>query len=135
MSKVEELLDNVSYENDKMYVPSSFALEMVNFIKLVNGAEGEENKTPVLHLRMLDQFVSHERRIANMVHRGSGKSTLMEYLILYLAVFGGELPGFGRIELALYISDSIDNGVKTMRKNLQYRYDNSEVLTRIHTSS
>lgn len=128
MSKVEELLDNVSYENDKMYVPSSFALEMVNFIKLVNGAEGEENKTPVLHLRMLDQFVSHERRIANMVHRGSGKSTLMEYLILYLAVFGGELPGFGRIELALYISDSIDNGVKTMRKNLQYRYDNSEFL-------
>jgi N4 gp68-like protein len=62
MSKVEELLDNVSYENDKMYVPSSFALEMVNFIKLVNGAEGEENKTPVLHLRMLDQFVSHERK-------------------------------------------------------------------------
>ena len=54
-------------------------------------------------------------------------TVLGEYLFLYLAVFG-ELPTFGRIDLAIYVSDSIDNGVKDMRKNLEYRYDNSTFL-------
>jgi predicted phage terminase large subunit-like protein len=40
----------------------------------------------------------------------------------------GELPGFGRVDLALYVSDSIDNGVKNMRKNLEFRYENSDFL-------
>ena len=125
---VDAWLDDVSYEEDPYYVPSLFALEMVNFIKLVNGGEGEENKTPVLHLRMLDELVMGERNIANLVYRGSGKTTLMgEYLFLYIAVYGG-IPGFGDIDLALYVSDSIENGVKNMRKNLEYRWENSEFL-------
>jgi phage terminase large subunit-like protein len=48
-------------------------------------------------------------------------------LFLYIAVYG-EIPGFGRIDLALYVSDSIENGVKNMRKNLEFRHDNSEFL-------
>jgi predicted phage terminase large subunit-like protein len=63
----------------------------------------------------------------NMCHRGIAKSTLKEYLILYLAVYG-ELPNFGLVPYALYISDSIDNGVKKMRKNLEFRWENSEFL-------
>jgi predicted phage terminase large subunit-like protein len=54
-------------------------------------------------------------------------STLKEYLILYLAVFG-ELPDFGKVPYALYVSDSIDNGIKKMRKSLEYRWNNSEFL-------
>jgi hypothetical protein len=50
-----------------------------------------------------------------------------EYLFLYLAVYG-KLPGFGEINLALYVSDSIENGVKNMRKNLEYRWENSDFL-------
>ena len=50
-----------------------------------------------------------------------------EYLFLYLATYG-ELPGFGVIDLALYVSDSIENGVKNMRKNLEFRWDNSAFL-------
>ena len=42
----------------------------------------------------------------------------------------GKLPGFGAINLALYVSDSIENGVKNMRKNLEYRWENSEFLQR-----
>ena len=125
---VQQWLEEVDYSNWDKYVPSEFSIGFVNFIKLVNGNEGEENKTPVLHYRMLDSLVSNETNIATMVHRGAAKTTLFgEYLILYLAVFG-ELPNFGRVDLALYLSDSIDNGVKSMRKNLEYRWENSEFL-------
>lgn len=128
---VEEWLKSVDYKEDPNYVPSLFALEFITFIKLVNGGEGEENKTPVLHMRMLDTLVNSEgdqRRIANMVFRGSGKTTVLgEYLFLYIAVYG-KLPGFGKVNLALYVSDSIENGVKNMRKNLEYRWENSDFL-------
>jgi len=128
---VEEWLRDVCYADDPTYMPSKFALEFITFIKLVNGGEGEENKTPVLHLNMLDkvaQAKGDQVRIANMVFRGAAKTTLLgEYLFLYLAVYG-KLPGFGKINLALYVSDSIDNGVKNMRKNLEYRYENSDFL-------
>jgi len=125
---VDELLDNVDYSHDPSYVPSMFALEFVNFIKLVNGAEGEENKTPVLHYKMLDLIAGADMSIINMLYRGSAKTTLMgEYLFLYLAVYG-EIPGFGKVDIAIYVSDSIENGVKNMRKNLEYRWENSEFL-------
>lgn len=126
---VEEWLNGVSYAEDPNYVPSAFAQAFVSFIKLVNGGQGEENVTPVLHLKMLDQIDQpNSRKIANMVHRGAAKTTVLgEYLILYLATFG-ELPTFGRVDFALYVSDSIDNGVKNMRKNLEYRWENSEFL-------
>lgn len=54
-------------------------------------------------------------------------TTILEYLILYIAVFG-DIPVFGRIVYALYVSDSVDNGVKKMRKALEYRYYNSAFL-------
>ena len=125
---VEDWLKEVSYEVDPSYVPTDFALAFVNFIKMVNGDEGEENKTPVLHFKMLDQITQGEDRILNMVHRGAAKTTVMgEYLFLYIGVHG-EIPGFGKIEVALYISDSVENGVKNMRKNLEHRYEKSSFL-------
>lgn len=125
---VDAWLNATDYSVDPGYVPSDFAIEFVTFIKMVNGHEGEENKTPVLHFNMLDQIDTGENRIANMVFRGAAKTTVLgEYLFLYIAVYGG-LPSFGRIELALYVSDSIDNGVKNMRKNLEFRYENSPFL-------
>ena len=126
---VEEWLNGVSYKEDPDYVPSLFATMFVDFIKLVNGGQGEENVTPTLHLKMLDQIDQpNSRKIANMVHRGAAKTTVLgEYLILYLATFG-ELPTFGTVDFALYVSDSIDNGVKNMRKNLEYRWENSDFL-------
>lgn len=125
---VEDYLNSVVYSNQLTYCPSDFALEFVTFIKLVNGAEGEENKTPVVHYKMLDTITLGHRRITNLCHRGIAKTTVMgEYLFLYLAVYG-QLPGFGDIDLCLYVSDSIENGVKNMRKNLEHRYENSDFL-------
>lgn len=125
---VEQYVDEVIYGKDAEYSPSDFALEFINFIKLVNGEQGEENLTPVLHFRMLDQVRGKRKNIVNMLFRGAAKTTLLgEYLFLYIGCFGG-LPDFGHIQLALYVSDSIENGVKNMRKNLEYRWENSEFL-------
>ena len=127
---VEDYLNNISYGPDPGYVPSEFALEFLNFIKLVNGVDGEENKSPVIHMKMLDQIAYGGANICNMCARGTAKTTVLgEYMFLYLAVYG-KLPGFGKINLALYVSDSIENGVKNMRKNLEFRWDNSEFLQR-----
>lgn len=126
--KVEEYLNATSYIDDPKYVPSNFALEFVTFIKLVNGQQGEEHLTPLVHYRMLDTITEGGRRVVNLCHRGIAKTTVMgEYLFLYIATYG-ELPGFGKIDLALYVSDSIENGVKNMRKNLEFRWENSEFL-------
>jgi predicted phage terminase large subunit-like protein len=125
---VEDYLKTVSYEEDDTYVPSRFALEFVNFIKLVNGAQGEENETPVVHYRMLDELVSNDKHICNMCSRGLAKTTLLgEYLFLDLAVYG-KLPGFGKVDYALYVSDSIENGVKKMRYRIERRWENSPFL-------
>lgn len=125
---VEDYLREVSYRVTPGYVPSQFALEFVTFIKLVNGAQGEEHSTPLVHYYMLDTITEGGTRIANLCHRGIAKTTVMgEYLFLYIATYG-ELPGFGVVDLALYVSDSIENGVKNMRKNLEYRWENSDFL-------
>lgn len=125
---VEDYLNEISYQDEPDYVPSEFALEFVSFIKLVNGEAGEENATPVMHLKMLDQLVSSSKNICNLCSRGLAKSTIMgEYLFLYLAVYG-ELPGFGEVSYALYVSDSIENGVKKMRYRMERRRENSEFL-------
>ncbi len=127
---VDEWLDEVNYYefNHGNYQPSEFALKYVNFIKLVNGVEGEANKTPVMHLKMLDQIAGSKENIANLCFRGAAKTTLMgEYFIPYIGVFGG-VDGFGSIDGMIYVSDSMENGVASLRKNLEYRYYNSEFL-------
>ena len=110
------------------YVPSEFSLKFMNFIKLVNGDTGEDNKTPVMHLAMLDKLATKQRKTANLCARGTAKTTLfMEYLVLYLAVFG-TLPNFGDVSGMLYVSDSMDNGVRSARNSIEFRYNNSEFL-------
>lgn len=128
---VDDYLNEVDFlmlNSHAGYVPSEFALKFMNFIKLVNGDVGEDNKTPVMHLAMLDKLAGKEKKIANLCARGTAKTTLfMEYLTLYLAVFNN-LPNFGSVTGMLYISDSMDNGVKSARNSIEFRYNNSEFL-------
>ena len=127
---LDEWLESVDYSelNSGFYRPSPFSLKFMNFIKLVNGSEGESHKTPVMHLAMLDKITGTKIRTVNLCHRGSGKTTLfMEYFNLYLGMFG-EIDGFGNLDSMIYISDSMDNGVKSARKNIEFRWENSEFL-------
>jgi hypothetical protein len=125
--KVEDFLRDICYDDDPDYVPSDFALEFLNFIKMVNGERGEEHASPVVHMKMLDQ-VPGEENVCNLCSRGLAKTTVLgEYLFLYLAVYG-EIPDFGRVDYALYVSDSIENGVKKMRYRMERRWENSAFL-------
>lgn len=127
---LDEWLDSVDYKwlNDGSYVPSEFSLYFMNFIKLVNGKTGESHKTPPVHLAMLDTAIGPSKHIANLCFRGAAKTTLFfEYFSLFLGVFG-YLPNFGDVPGMIYVSDSMDNGVKSARKNTEFRYNNSEFL-------
>lgn len=128
--EVDKWLNEVDYSllNSSEYVPSEFALMFMNFVKLVNGAQNESHKTPPFHLAMLDKMIGDSEYIANLCFRGAAKTTLfMEYMTLFLALFNN-LPGFGRVEGMIYVSDSMENGVKSARKNIEFRYNNSEFL-------
>jgi len=125
---VDEWLNDTSYAVDPAYVPSEFALGFVSFMKLVNAEKPEVNKTPVMHYHMLDNITGKKRDTVNMCARGTAKSTIMgEYLYLYLAVYG-DIPGFGDVDYSLYVSDSIENGVKKMRLRLERKWQNSAFL-------
>lgn len=121
---VEQWLRETDYQF-MGYMPKAEALMFVNFIKEVN-AGTEENETPLVHLKMMDRVFNKDRRCAILCHRGIGKTTLFaEYLFLFIAAFG-DLPGFGNVNLALYVTDSIENGVKNLRRNVEHRYSESE---------
>jgi len=123
---LEEYLDDVDYDF-KDYIPSKEAVKFVNFIKLVNGGE-EANKTPVVHFKVLDNVFSKKKRHAIVCHRGFAKTTLMaEYLFMYIAVFGS-MPNFGEVSLALYVADSAEGGAKNLRKNIEFRYNQSDFM-------
>jgi predicted phage terminase large subunit-like protein len=124
---LEELVKKVDYKSlNEGYVPSQFAIKFVNFIKLVNGGQ-EENKTPIFHYDLLDTISKYKNNLI-IAFRGSSKTTLSsEYLFLYIATFG-ELDGFGDVSVAMYVGDTMDNGCKNLRKNIEHRYYNSEFL-------
>jgi len=127
---VDDYLNEVDFDwlNSGGYLPSQFALEFMNFIKLCNDGRGEDNKTPVMHLAMLDKLPNRKKKVTNLCARGTAKTTLMmEYLTLYLAMFN-KIPGFGTVPGMLYISDSMENGVKSARESIKSRYYSSEFL-------
>jgi len=109
------------------YKPSVFAYKLIAFIKMVNGGEGEENVSPIIHYDMFDQLPFNHQNLF-VAARGTAKTTaLHEYIILYLAVYG-EIEGFGQVDVGIYISDTMDNGLTSMRTNLQFRWENSDFL-------
>ena len=100
----------------------------INFIKEVNDGV-EENDSPIIHLKMSDNVFSPTRRNAILAARGLSKTSLFgEYLTLWIASFG-HIPNFGKVPLSLYITDSIENGVKNLRRNVEFRFQNSDYLS------
>lgn len=130
MSKtVEEYLSEVDYKAwEKTYIPSEFALKYMNFIKMVNAGKEDIQTSPLAHYKMADSLVTKNHKIANLCSRGFGKTVVMgEMLILYLAVFN-ELPNLGKCNVIIYVADSMENGAKSLRTNVEARYNHSEFL-------
>ena len=127
VENLDTLLKRVNYKAlEQGYVPTTFALKFINFIKLVNGEVGEENKSPLFHYKILDTILNNNNSLI-VSFRGSAKTSIMEYLFLYLGVFG-KLEGFGDVSVTMYIGDTMENGCKNLRANIEHRYRNSEFL-------
>lgn len=125
---VDDHLNAVNYSEDPHYVPSEFAVKFVDFIKMVNDGKGESSPTPTFHYKMLDSIANGDERIANLASRGTAKTSIFaEYLIPYIAVYGG-IDGFGEVDAIIYVSDTVENGVKSLKKNIEYRHEQSDFL-------
>ena len=125
-TSLEDIIKQTDYIKLKNYVPSQFSVKFINFIKLVNGDMGEENRSPLFHYELLDTIHKHKDILA-VVFRGGGKTAIMEYMLLYIAVFG-KLEGFGDVSVAMYVGDTMENGCKNLRANIEHRYRHSEFL-------
>ena len=127
---VEEALNNINYDWDG-FKPTMDALKFTTFIQEVNNGDGEENKTPIVHTAMMEKVFNKKKRSLVLCHRGLGKTTVFaEYLFMHIAAFG-YMPGFGKVDLAIYVSDSVENGVKNLRRNIEHRYGNSEMMQKM----
>jgi hypothetical protein len=130
---LEDILLTIDYDRfEHNYVPTKWAYKFIAFIKLVNGSMGEENTSPLFHYDMLDQLTIGRQNLFVCFRGGAKTTAIHEYMFLYIAVYG-DAADFGEVNVAMYISDTIDNGVKSMRQNLEFRYNNSPFLQKYLT--
>lgn len=111
------------------YVPSKESLEFITFIR---AAGIEENANAEIHYRLADKYFSRDKQILIESFRGSAKSTIMEWAVIYTAV-KGELPGFGKVDFIAFIGDSAENGVKNFFRNVAAKIDASLFLQQFIT--
>ena len=109
------------------YVPSKESLEFIAFIRACGI---EEHANAEIHYRLADKYFSLDKQILIESFRGSAKSTLMEWLVLYTAAMG-ELKGFGKVGFIAFIGDSAENGVKNFFRNLVAKIDRSDLLQQL----
>ena len=139
---VDKLLDYVDLSLD-WYIPSDFTIEFMIFIRLVLGEE-PENTSPKAHYFFIDcifqqpnvkpffmargiNFDELSDRVIILASREFSKSTLVTYLFLYMAA-KGTVPGFGRVNYGIYISDSMRNNVATTMDTIRKVYMESKYL-------
>lgn len=122
---IQQHLSLIDYDF-KDYTPSIDSLKVIEFINRVNGGR-EENKSPLVHCQMIDKIISGSSRVAIMASRGLSKSSLIEYIILYLACFG-ELGAIKKPTYIMYIAADMERGAKKFRSGLEFKYANSKYL-------
>ncbi len=121
---------NHSFKDDKEnYLPIAESLKFIAFIRACNI---EDNVSPEIHYMLADKYFSKDKQVLIEAFRGSAKSTLMEWFVLYAAVMG-EVVGFGEVRFIAFIGDSMDNGVKNFFRNISSKIDQSELLRSLLT--
>ena len=143
---VDKLLDHVDVVLE-WYIPSAEAIDFMNFMRLVLGEE-PENANPKAHYFLIDcifkspevkpffdvRNIDYELlndRVLVLATREFSKSTLLgSMLVLYIAATGS-MPGFGKINYMLYVSDSMRNNVKTTMETIGSVYRESQYLRNI----
>lgn len=124
---VDEYLNQVDFEELNNYIPSEFSIMFINFLKVVSVGMDMDSSPPV-HYKMIDGLCDRKQYLANLCSRGLSKTTVFaEILIPFLAVYR-HIPNFGLVDTAIYVADSMENGAKNLRKNIESRYEKSDQL-------
>lgn len=131
LKSVDEYLNHVDYSDSfiKNYQPSPFAIKYLSFCSLINQSIGLETEpTPISHFIILDSLVYGRRATTSLCSRGQGKTTLIPLRMPWFMAVFNEIPRIPKFNFMLYISDSVDNGVKTLKRGLGDTYDASDFL-------
>ena len=109
---------------EERYIPSE---ESVKFIAFIRAAGVEDNANAEIHYRLADKYFGKDKQILIEAFRGSAKSTMMEWLVIYIAA-KGSLHNFGSVNFIAFIGDSMENGTKNFFRNVVGKIDQSEFL-------
>ena len=111
------------------YIPTE---EAIKFIAFIRAAGVESNNTPEIHYKLADKYFGTDKQVMIESFRGSAKSTLMEWYIIYAAV-NGSVVNFGLVDFIAFVGDSAENGVKNFFRNIQTKIDKSPFLQQFLT--
>lgn len=114
------------------YMPSDTALRFISFIR---ASGNEEHSSPPMHYKMADKLFSPDKADKNVLEecsRGTGKSTVAEYAVIFAAAMG-EWPGFGKCPFIIFLGASAEGNVKQFFKNVANKITNSVFLSTVVT--
>lgn len=117
MSIEEVLKENNKLINPDLYIPSEEAFKFISFIR---AAGIEDNNSPEAHYKIADVLFSSDSKDWNVVIeclRGMGKSTLLEYVFIYVSALG-YWPGFGPAPMMVFLGASQEGNTKAFFKNI-----------------
>ena len=123
---VEQYLDEVDY-SFKDYIPTEASLEFMIYVKLIEDGKLEYS-SPQAHLRLLDTIYGKAKRISILCFRGFAKTTLVCIYLPLITAIKGKMVGFGDVNYMLFVLNSFDEGVKTVRKIMEATWTNSPFL-------
>lgn len=122
-------MNNINTSKD-IYCPS---IESLKFIAFLRATGNEDNESPEVHYKIADGLFSKNKkdwRVLIECTRGLGKSTLVEYAVIYAAVLG-EWPGFGKVPFIAFLGASQEGNVKQFFKNVANKIDRSDFLSNL----
>lgn len=115
---------------EEKYVPSEEALKFIAFLRATGN---EENVSPEAHYKIADVLFSPNKKDWKVVIeclRGMGKSTVVEYVFIYVAALG-YWPNFGKVPFIVFLGASQEGNVKAFFKNIAGKITNSTFLSQL----
>lgn len=109
------------------YIPSAEAVKFIAFIRACNV---EDNANAEIHYRLADKYFGVDKQVVIEAFRGSAKSTMMEWLVIYIAAMG-KLHNFGTVNFIAFVGDSMENGTKNFFRNVVGKIDKSALLQQL----
>ena len=112
------------------YIPSPEALKFIAFIR---ASGNESNVSPEVHYRIADALFSdkkEDRKLLIECTRGLGKSTTVEYAVIYCAAMG-EWPGFGKVPFIVFLGASQEGNVKQFFRNVANKIERSKFISSV----